>query len=260
MSCDLKRLDLTLETDTRIAHCEKQGEFLSHGIRLSPSYEWIWEQCPECMKDLVELERKQSAIDHASKMLLHQSRVLNRKDAIPARYKGKTFADIKTANDQQKEAKRCCQIYVEKFTEYWLRHGKGLTLYGAHGLGKTLHATVILQQLLPYVIGCYVTMPEFLLLMRATQGSDKIDSQEVFRLLSTTPLLVLDEFGATHWANEQKLVFSLFDTRYRNCLPTILVTNLTPVELRKLDSALHSRLNESSIFVPFKGDDYRIYG
>jgi DNA replication protein DnaC len=70
----------------------------------------------------------------------------------------------------------------------------------------------------------------------------------------------LDEFGATHWANEQKLVFSLFDTRYRNCLPTILVTNLTPVELRKLDSALHSRLNESSIFVPFKGDDYRIYG
>jgi DNA replication protein DnaC len=258
MSCDLKRLDLALETDTRIAHCEKHGEFSSRGIRLSPSFEWIWEQCPKCMAELAELERKQSVYERASNILHHQCRVLNRKDAIPVRYQRKSFADIRTANNQQEEVKKCCQFYVEKFGGNWRSHGTGLTFYGGHGLGKTLHGTVILQALFPHVVGCYATMPEFLFLMGGTHGGNQTDPQEVFRLLSTTPLLVLDEFGTANWPNEQKLVFSLFDTRYRNCLPTILITNLTPVELQRLDLALHSRLTESSIFVPFAGVDYRM--
>ena len=258
MSCDLTRLDLTLETSTRIDHCEKHGEFVSHGIRLSQSFDWIWEKCPVCYEDSIELERKQSIGERASKVLLHQSRILGRTKAIPARFKGKTFLDIQTTTKHQVGVKQCCEMYVQNFENYWFSHGKGLTFYGAHGLGKTLHSTVILQSLLPNVVGCYVTMSEFLMLMKASMEVDK-DPKEVFRLLSTTPLLVLDEFGATPWPNEQKLVFSLLDTRYRNCLPTILITNLTLVELRNLDPALHSRLNECSIFVPFKGEDFRIH-
>lgn len=88
---------------------------------------------------------------------------------------------------------------------------------------------------------------------RATESADSIDAE-----MARTPLLVLDDLGAnksSEWAEER--LFRLIDERYREQLPLVVTTNLTP---RELPARVASRL-ASGLVVRFEGKDQRgVYG
>ena len=248
---------LKAEKAVKITRCPIHGEFESKGIRLNCSPQWVWERCPKCDQETAKKQYEKEKLANAYRTRKRNARLLNQKSAIPLRYQGKRFDDVKTSTEQQRAIKACCEKFVAEFQNYFWPQGIGLTFYGANGLGKTMYGSIILEALFPDCVGCYVTMPEFLQLMRFTGDSGHV-SRSVRELLAETPLLVFDEFVQAQWPNEQEWVRSLFDKRYLDKVPTILITNLSLQALKKLDEALFSRLHENSCFIPFTGKDYRI--
>jgi DNA replication protein DnaC len=104
----------------------------------------------------------------------------------------------------------------------------------------------------------YVLAPSLLDFIRA--GYETGDYGERFWSVRKTPILLLDDLGAerqTEWA--QQAIFMLLDYRYTNALPTVVATNVPPVDL---EERVSSRLRdvELSQVIELGGPDRRLVG
>ena len=79
-------------------------------------------------------------------------------------------------------------------------------------------------------------------LRSAYQPGSDVGYDDLFEMLRTAPVLVLDDLGvqsSTPWAQEK--LFQLINHRYNAQLPTVFTTNLDPTEF---DARLQSRLTD----------------
>lgn len=139
-------------------------------------------------------------------------------------------------------------------------HPEGwLLLTGAYGCGKThLAAAIATARAEAGQPALFMVVPDLLDHLRATFGPNSdVSYDELFEQLRSTPLLILDDFGAhnsSSWAQEK--LFQLLNHRYNTQLPTVITTNQ---RLEELDPRLRSRLLDVNIvtFFPILAPDFR---
>lgn len=120
-------------------------------------------------------------------------------------------------------------------------------LSGPSGCGKTHLAAAISNRCIengrPVL---FAVVPDLLDHLRAAYRPDsEIGYDDLFDLLRSAPVLVLDDLGvqsSTPWAQEK--LFQIINHRYMGQLPTVFTTNLP---LENFDSRLQSRLGDPTL-------------
>ncbi|MBV7428066.1 MULTISPECIES: ATP-binding protein [unclassified Acidovorax] len=181
-----------------------------------------------------------------------------------------SFDNFVCESDDQRRVLAACRTFVDTFDP---AGGGGLWLIGAPGTGKTHLGSSMVQHLIrmKHEMAGLFSSRQIINMQRASWGSAKggnrvhraSDSWEVaeddaFADLRTTsdvvdfmaelPLLVLDEIGVGFQSNaEQVQLYDVIDTRYQQCRPTVVISNLPPAELKAvLGDRSYDRLREGA--------------
>ncbi len=157
----------------------------------------------------------------------------------------KTFDSRLLAGDSE-ELKEVQNAYRQamKFAE---EPGDWVVVAGATGRGKTRLAAAVgnfCREAGRQVM--FVVVPDLLDRLRAAYNpANPRAFDEMFDQVRNVPLLILDDLGSqsgTAWADEK--LFQLLNHRYNACLPTVITTNLTVLDL---DGRLASRLTDPQV-------------
>ncbi len=101
---------------------------------------------------------------------------------------------------------------------------ESIVLFGPTGCGKThLAVAIVREQRQRYLI---VTVPDMLLKIRSTYNQD-MSEEDAIAVYASVPVLVLDDLGAEKASDfSVERVQIILDRRIRQCLRTIITTNL----------------------------------
>lgn len=247
-----------LEPETRT--CAEHGEYRATGYRLTlvKNPREIWSDCPDCK---VARQLAENAAAEAARQADLKARVESMlvQAAIPPRFIGKTFDNYRVENDGQGRAMKVCREYAENFPQH-LRRGGSLILSGQPGTGKSHLAGAILQEILPRHVGVYVTLMDLIRTLRDTWRRDsEVTETQMLARLQAVPLLVIDEIGVQYGTDgERAILFDVLDRRYRELMPSILMTNLGKDEFRTaIGDRVFDRLTEVARWVSFDWQSYR---
>ncbi len=156
---------------------------------------------------------------------------------------------------------------AKKMTQRWAAREKGwfpwLVLHGPPGVGKSHLASAAVNLLLArgeFVV--YMTAPEMLIALRESFSKQGESFGDALDKYLKCEWLVLDDWGAekaSDWASE--VWFTIFNSRYRNGLATMVTSNLNLSRAGNsgVDERLIDRLNEVgfSILVNVKAKSWR---
>lgn len=249
--------DMRAPLGTRQETCPEHGVYESTGVRYLRSRE-IWTRCPDCEERRQADEAKAKA-EAAARQAQAEIEYLMDQAAIPARFAGRSLDNFKAATPQQLSALSIAREYAENFERH-SEKGDMLVFMGSPGTGKSHLATSILQALMPKRCGLYVTCMGMIRAIRATWRKDSEKSEaEVLSMLESVPLLVIDEIGVQYDTDGEKtLIFEVLDRRYRQLMPTILLTNQSKSGLKDfLGERAFDRLTETAKWVVFDWPSYR---
>jgi DNA replication protein DnaC len=238
---------------TKAETCAEHGPFTSINLFRS-----VWSRCPECERQRSEQERERLA---QSKLLMERERLQERigRSAIPKRFLGRGFDNFKAATDDQSKALSICRKFADEFADKW-QSGQGLVLSGKPGTGKSHLAAAIMQHVIENHSTLYVTCMDVIRMVRETWRKDSTESEgDVLKRLGKLHLLVIDEVGVQYGTDsEQTILFDVLDMRYRDQLPTILLTNQDIAGAKQfLGERTWDRIRETSRWVSFEWESYR---
>lgn len=254
----------SVEKSAELSNPIVEGDYLEDGL-------WMCGKCHTKKQTRVELfgqirtpfcickckaEKLAAAEDERKRIERLQKIERMRKTGFPeADMENKTFSADDGANPK---ITNICMKYVENFPEM-MKRGKGLTLFGTTGTGKTFHAACIANALIDRGYPCMMT--NFSRLVNTISGMYE-GKQQYIDGLNRFDLLVIDDLATerdTEYMNE--IVQNIVDSRYRAGLPTIITTNLSadelkhPTDIRK--QRTYSRLLEMTIPIEVAGKDRR---
>ncbi len=134
-----------------------------------------------------------------------------------------------------------------------------LILAGVNGCGKThLAAAIVNYRYEAKKEAVFVVVPEFLDYLRNTFNPEsKISYDQLFEVVKSAPLLVLDDFGehsATPWAQEK--LYQVLNHRYNARLATVITTSSS---LDEIEPRISSRLVDPKVgmVINITAPDYR---
>ena len=259
MATSIESLVMTVDLGEQERSCEKHGQYISSGKKFTVGKgREVWTMCPSCrdeMESMAETAKQELTLRSRQQEL---EKKLNQ-TAIPKRFLDRGFDNWVAANDAQVNALRIAQEYVANFDSHHA-NGKSLIFSGGPGTGKSHLATAILRGILPRHVGVYLTFMGMIRLIRETwHPSSTRKESEVIADLGTLPLLVIDEIGVQYGTDaEHTLLFEVMDRRYRDQLPTILLTNQDTAGFKRfVGDRVYDRLRETARWVSFDWDSYR---
>lgn len=175
---------------------------------------------------------------------------------------GKTFEDF-TGLEGKKQAKKVAQGYANNFDQIY-KQGLGLTIIGDTGVGKTMLAEILAQQVMKDNYTCLFTTAYDLWLKIATTYKDgsEISTDNMLKKPKNVDLLILDNFNAVSkkrfTSDEAKKFFNIINYRYNYNLPTILTTTSQLKELKNdLSKDLIERIKEKNKTLELGGVNFR---
>lgn len=247
----------------RTALGEKQVNCPTHGVYTTTGAVYmgrreIWTSCPACEEERLAAERHAEAQAKASAQRKHIESMIE-DSAIPARFIGRSFDNFCAANTDQISALKIAQDYAENFARHY-KNGTGLILSGQPGTGKSHLAAAVLQAIMPAQAGLYITCLGLIRAIRSTWRKDSEKSEgQVLETLCSVPLLVIDEVGVQYGTDgEQTILFDVLDKRYRDMMPTLLLTNQNTDGFKTfVGERTYDRLIQTSKWVQFDWESYR---
>ncbi len=212
--------------------CDKHGEF-------EGNVSWMLGRqfksgCQKCHDERKEKEAEEKA---RSEAVLRAYRLAEKlgSAAIPPRFKEKTFDGYIAETERQKRALSICKGYADDFDGHY-RDGRCLMLMGKPGCGKSHLSAAIAIHLCRETdhTAVYRTLPGLVHDIRASYDDNTRPTEgSIIQAITTCSLLVLDEVGATKTSEfELALLFNVINRRYEQTLPTLIVSNLAPSELK----------------------------
>lgn len=236
--------------------CPRHTEYMAKITRLRTRD--IYSSCPECLAEEKAREDAEKRARIAEQERIHVLACLDRA-AVPARFSGRTLATFKAFTPEQQKALSVANEFVANWSAHY-KKGAWLVFSGLPGTGKSHLAIGILQALIPTYVGRYLTCSELIQHIRATWRKDSEAGElEVLDKLQAFPLLVIDEVGVQYGTeSEQNHIFDVLDRRYREMMPTILLTNQNKDGFREyVGDRVYDRMTECARWVPFTWDSYR---
>lgn len=221
-------------------HCEQHGQYTAKVFKIGSTEKES--PCPVCF----EADKKERSKQESERLVeenlrareeAEQRKIIEKTGAarIPKRFQNKTFSDYIAETPQQKNALEACQSYAYNFSDN-LEAGRCLILSGNVGTGKTHLAAAIADYIVRETehTAIFRSLHSILQAIKNTYSSaSEYTEAEVFRLLTSPDLLIIDEVGATKPSEfELSTLFAIINTRYENKLPTVIVTNLEAAELK----------------------------
>lgn len=224
---------------TQVTNCPKHGEYLGTGRQIEgldgkPLILWR-KDCPDCL-DAAKAEaaiRAEKAAEHAAAMA--QIKLQGRISAagIPRYFRESRLDNYLAHNAGQKHALKVAHEYVDNFESHH-NLGRNLLFTGKPGCGKT-HLAVAIGMAVMDMGGevRYTTASDMVRRVTDTWGRREGQTEtSVLSDLTSADLLILDEAGANSGSEvELRTIFNVVDGRYRESLPTLVVSNLTPKAL-----------------------------
>lgn len=246
-----------LGTETKAASCETHGEFVSTAWKFGDRV-MHWSNCPKCGE---AHEAAKKIADAAAESEAKQKRLESRLDraGIPLRYRSKDFASYAADCDGKERALSAAMEFASNFKAH-LEAGTVMVFSGKPGTGKSHLATVIAQEVMPTWDALYMSAIDAVRMVRNTWRRDAEQTEsQVLERLASVHLLILDEVGVQYGTEaEQVTLFDIIDKRYRDLMPTILLTNLNKTGMKSfLGDRSFDRLREGGSWVTFDWDSGR---
>ena len=237
-------------------NCDRHGVYMSNGTRLTRRD--VWTSCPTCAAE-IEQRAADARAEIARRIAADEKAHALGVAGVPARFIGRTLASFKAESPEQVRALSVASSFVANWADV-SRKGQWLVFSGQPGTGKSHLAIAILQALMPAHVGRYMTCMELIQTIRSAWRKDSQHSeQEIVDELATVPLLVLDEIGVQNGTDSEMLhLFDVLDKRYRNLMPTILLTNQNKEGFRAfVGERVYDRMTECARWVPCVWPSYR---
>ncbi|KVZ18611.1 hypothetical protein WT88_29455 [Burkholderia stagnalis] len=238
--------------------CEKHGEYAARSIAIGklvirPS------KCPKCVAEEDEREHRERVAKETRSRQERIERQL-KQAGIPKGFLGRTFDSYCAEGTGQQKALATARRFAEGFDEY-AQKGTMLALCGGLGTGKTHLAIAIAQHVSETAhTVMYVTAMDMVTKLRDAMRPDSpMGPGATLDMLGAIDLLVIDEIGVQSATDDVKThLFNVFDRRYRDARPTVLLSNLPAAELGEyLGERIADRLRERAAFIACDWESYR---
>ena len=222
---------------TPISESLKQCE--KHGIEYTEKvFKHYTQGCPECERGQqaqreVEAAQQQYAKDEKKRIGEIEKRVGASK--IPPRFVKKTVAgyELDAQNEQQSYVISRIKQYALEFSG-GNHSGRCLALLGNAGTGKTHLACAVGNHVMNNCNGQarFTSVSEINRLVRESKSfSSAYTESQIIEAFGGYDLLIIDEVGVQSGTEaESRALFDVFNERYQNMKPTILISNLAPAE------------------------------
>lgn len=246
---------LVLDTMERQAECRVHGKYTERGFSVMGRV--IWSGCTTC-RDLEKAEEERKAQAKAEQE--KQARIEARLNfaGVPVRFRGRTLDNFVADTDEQREALATAKSFIDQW-QHHKKAGTSVVFSGNPGTGKSHLAIAILQTVLENGTGIYLNVLDLVRMVRDTWRRTGQSESEVLDMLGRLDLLVIDEVGVQYGTDgEQVVLFDVINRRYRDCKPTIMLTNLKSKEFAEfVGPRTFDRLKEGGIWQRFAWDSYR---
>lgn len=220
----------------------------------------------------------------------HRERVetllnLRRWSGIPEILEGKEATDWQATDATRARLIDAAVEYAERFR---IEKREGLFLSGFVGVGKSLLAAIVCEGIMQRIAfgdlrlydhdtafearlsgPMFIAADDLVYTARETarlrargefQDGFHVDGDELIRKSERSVLLCIDDLGREENSDfARRLIYRLFDRRYRAGRPTILTSNLNGSEIRRrYGNPFLDRIRETMIVVPFPRDSFRV--
>lgn len=205
-------------------HCEKHGKFVEADHR---------GLCVKCGIEERAERREQQRIAQKITWLT--------KAGVGRRYHDASFDSLKATQTEVAEMLKTYEF------------DRNIMLIGKTGVGKTYLAMALINSVIEDKACSFVKFYK----LPAVQ----IREPEKYQNMLDSDFLVIDEFGVAGSDYKDTVLYEIFDYRYENCLPTMMISNFTAEQLKGLISdALYSRIKSNCLSMVLNGNDYRLEG
>lgn len=222
-------------------------------------------KCPEC-----EREREQQRIADEKAVQLREAAERKSKlidqlignSGIPKRFLGKTLKSYQVKFEEQKPIVNSAINFAKEFQQP-SHSGRCLIFIGNAGTGKTHIGCAIGLHVIKNCGGTarFTSVSEINRLVRESKSfNSEYTETEIIDAFGNYDLLIVDEVGIQSGTDaESRALFDVFNARYQNVKPTIVISNLTKDQLTvALGERIVDRLKEGGgEILSFNWQSYR---
>ena len=222
-------------------------------------------KCPEC-----EREREQQRIADEKAAQLREAAERKSKlidelignSGIPKRFLGKTLKSYQVKFEEQKPIVNSAVNFAKEFQQS-SHSGRCLIFIGNAGTGKTHIGCAIGLHVIKNCGGTarFTSVSEINRLVRESKSfNSEYTETEIIDAFGNYDLLIVDEVGIQSGTDaESRALFDVFNARYQNVKPTIVISNLTKDQLTvALGERIVDRLKEGGgEILSFNWQSYR---
>jgi len=237
-------------------HCDKHGNYDFRYQQMGDR--WLsLATCPLCAAE-ANAAQKQNDVRQARQAAQERMNRQRVDAGVSPRYAQVGFEHYQVTTQEQATALAEAMQFVER-----LKAGgtASMILSGRVGTGKTMLASAIVNEMLPVKSCRIATLAELVRELKDCWGkSGGMSESAMLRKLSDLDLLIIDEVGQQRGTEtEMLLIFEIIDGRYKNMLPTVLISNLDKTGIREAigDRAFDRLRQDGGTVVPFNWGSMR---
>lgn len=244
------------EWATRTESCGTHGHFESRNYVGN-----IWSRCPACAAKMAQKEKEDAEKRAAQERVAAWQRKIGF-SGIPERFQGRTLDGFVASTDAQRRALAFCVEYAGGFDDV-SRTGRSALFVGRPGTGKTHLACAVGMQIMRHKNRTvwFTTVMRAIRRVKDAWSRDAKESEgEAVAAMVVPDLLILDEVGVQFGSEfERNILFDALNERYERRRPTILMSNLSVVEVGEyLGERIVDRIREDGgARIVFDWDSYR---